>query len=84
MGWGSGVDRGTTNAGGGTAVGSRSRGGGAQPPPPRGRGSDRPAADGPEARTLVRDGVVEGRVIGWGSGVDSRTTKSRLGHGRRL
>ena len=28
MGWGSGVDRGTTNAGGGTAVGSRSRGGG--------------------------------------------------------
>ena len=33
MGWGSGVDRGTTNAGGGTAVGSRSRGGGAQLPP---------------------------------------------------
>ena len=28
-------------------------------------------------------GVVEGRVIGGGSGVDSRTTKSRLGHGRR-
>ena len=73
VGGGSGMDSGDSRARGGSTA-----------PPPRGRGSDRPAADGPEARTLVRDGVVEGRVIGWGSGVDSRTTKSRLGHGRRL
>ena len=66
-------------------TGCRSRGGEHSPPPPRAveEVTGEPLTSQKPAR-LSGMGVVEGRVMGWGSGVDSRTTKSRRGHGRRL